>query len=154
MSHWIAGTFVASTSGRAGVRTNPTTGAAIAEVAFASAEEFDSAVEAAKAVQTGWRSAPLSRRAEVMFQLCGMLVEHRQELDAIISRENGKTIADALGEVARGLENVEFACGVSSMLKGGFSEQASRGVGVYIIRQPLRVVAGITPFNFPVMVPL
>jgi malonate-semialdehyde dehydrogenase (acetylating) / methylmalonate-semialdehyde dehydrogenase len=101
-----------------------------------------------------WRTAPLSRRAEVLFRLRALLVEHREKLAAIISRENGKTMADALGEVARGLENVEFACGIPNLLKGGYSEQASRGVDVYQIRQPLGVAAGITPFNFPAMVPL
>jgi malonate-semialdehyde dehydrogenase (acetylating)/methylmalonate-semialdehyde dehydrogenase len=127
---------------------------AIAEVGFASVEDVDRAVATAKAASIEWRATPLSRRAEVMFRLRGLIVENRQRLAEIISLENGKTIADALGEVARGLENVEFACGVPNMLKGGYSEQASKGVDVYQIRQPLGVVAGITPFNFPAMVPL
>jgi malonate-semialdehyde dehydrogenase (acetylating) / methylmalonate-semialdehyde dehydrogenase len=154
VSHWINGQFVAASSGRSGVVTNPATGEAIAEVGFASTEDVDKAVVAAKAAARDWRLTPLSRRAEVMFALRGLIADNRQRLAEIISRENGKTIADALGEVARGLENVEFACGVPAMLKGGYSEQASRGVDVYQLRQPLGVVAGITPFNFPAMVPL
>jgi malonate-semialdehyde dehydrogenase (acetylating) / methylmalonate-semialdehyde dehydrogenase len=154
VNHWIGGKQVVSTSGRSGMVTNPATGTVIAEVGFASPEDVDLAVAAAKAASIEWRATPLSKRAEVMFRLRGLIVEHRDQLAEIISRENGKTIADALGEVARGLENVEFACGVPNMLKGGYSEQASRGVDVYQIRQPLGVVAGITPFNFPAMVPL
>ena len=154
ISHWIHGVLTPSTSGHSGFVHNPATGEVIAEVPFASIREVDAAVAAAKAALPEWRSTPLSRRAEVMFRLRGLIVEKRQELAEIISRENGKTIADALGEVARGLENVEFACGVPNLLKGGYSEQASRGVDVYQIRQPLGVVAGITPFNFPAMVPL
>lgn len=152
--HWVRGTVMASTSGRSGVVTNPATGAVIAEIGFASADEVDIAVAAAKAAAAEWRLAPLSKRAEVMFRLRALIVENREKLARILSRENGKTFNDALGEVARGLENVEFACGVPVMLKGGYSEQASRGVDVYQIRQPLGVVAGITPFNFPAMVPL
>ena len=154
VDHWIGGKTVATTSGRSGIVTNPATGEAIAEVGFASAEEVDHAVAVAKAAAVEWRATPLSRRAEVMFKLRQLIVENRQKIAEIVSRENGKTIPDALGEVARGLENVEFACGVPNTLKGGYSEQASRGVDVYQIRQPLGVVAGITPFNFPVMVPL
>jgi malonate-semialdehyde dehydrogenase (acetylating)/methylmalonate-semialdehyde dehydrogenase len=152
--HWIYGKSVAATSGRSGAITNPATGAVIAEVGFASVTDVDAAVATAKAAAVEWRATPLSRRAEVMFRLRSLIVENRNRLAEIISLENGKTIADALGEVARGLENVEFACGVPNMMKGGYSEQASRGVDVYQIRQPLGVVAGITPFNFPAMVPL
>jgi malonate-semialdehyde dehydrogenase (acetylating)/methylmalonate-semialdehyde dehydrogenase len=154
VSHWINGRPVAATSGRTGALTNPATGEIIAEVGFASAEDVNRAVAAAKAAFFEWRSTPLSRRAEVMFRLRDLIAQNRDRLAGIISLENGKTIADALGEVARGLENVEFACGIPNLLKGGYTEQASRGVDVYQIRQPLGVVAGITPFNFPVMVPL
>jgi len=154
VSHWINGTLVNADSGRHSDITNPATGEVIAEVGFASVEDVDSAVAAAKAAFADWRATPLSRRAEVMFRLRSLIVENKQQLAEIISRENGKTIADALGEIARGLENVEFACGIPNLLKGGYSEQASRGVDVYQIRQPLGVVAGITPFNFPAMVPL
>ena len=154
VSHWINGKPQPSTSGRKGIVSNPATGQAIAEVGFASTEDVDSAVASATAAAADWRSTPLSRRAEVMFKLRDLIVQNRTRLAEVISRENGKTIADALGEVARGLENVEFACGIPNLLKGGYTEQASRGVDVYQIRQPIGVVAGITPFNFPAMVPL
>jgi malonate-semialdehyde dehydrogenase (acetylating)/methylmalonate-semialdehyde dehydrogenase len=154
ISHWINGQSHAATSGRKGAISNPATGEVIAEVGLASVEDVDRAVAAAKAAAVEWRSTPLSRRAEVMFQLRDLIVRNRARLAEIISLENGKTIADALGEVARGLENVEFACGIPNLLKGGYTEQASRGVDVYQIRQPIGVVAGITPFNFPAMVPL
>ena len=101
-----------------------------------------------------WRATPLSRRAEIMFRLRELVDANRREIAALITLEHGKTPSDAMGEVARGLENIEFACGIPNLLKGGFSEQASRGIDVYQIRQPLGVVAGITPFNFPAMVPL
>jgi malonate-semialdehyde dehydrogenase (acetylating)/methylmalonate-semialdehyde dehydrogenase len=154
VTHWINGKSEATTSGRKGSVTNPATGEVIAEVGYASVEDVDRAVAAAKLAAVEWRSTPLSRRAEVMFELRNLIAQNRRPLAEIISRENGKTIADALGEVARGLENVEFACGIPSLLKGGYTEQASRGVDVYQLRQPLGVVAGITPFNFPAMVPL
>ncbi len=154
VSHWIDGKPVASASGRSGAVMNPATGEVIAEVGFATAAEMDCAVASAKAAAREWRSTALSRRAEILFRFHELLAQNRQQLAAIISRENGKTMADAQGEVARGLENVEFACGIPHLLKGGYTEQASRGVDVYQIRQPLGVVAGITPFNFPGMVPL
>ncbi len=154
VSHWINGRPETATSGRKGAVTNPATGETISEVGFAGAEDVDRAVAAAKTASVEWRSTPLSRRAEVMFQLRDLIVRNRSRLAEIITLENGKTIADALGEVARGLENVEFACGIPNLLKGGYTEQASRGVDVYQIRQPVGVVAGITPFNFPAMVPL
>ncbi len=154
VSHWINGKAEAASSGRKGVVTNPATGETIAEVRFAGVEDVDRAVASAKAAAVEWRTTPLSRRAEVMFSLRDLIARNRSLLAEIISRENGKTMADALGEVARGLENVEFACGIPNLLKGGYTEQASRGVDVYQIRQPIGVVAGITPFNFPAMVPL
>ena len=154
VSHWINGKADAATSGRKGAVYNPATGEVIADVGFAGIADVDRAVAAAKAAAADWRATPLSRRAEVMFHLRELIVRNRSRLAEIISTENGKTIADALGEVARGLENVEFACGIPNLLKGGYTEQASRGVDVYQIRQPVGVVAGITPFNFPAMVPL
>jgi malonate-semialdehyde dehydrogenase (acetylating)/methylmalonate-semialdehyde dehydrogenase len=154
VSHWIDGKASPATSGRSGIVHNPATGETIAEVGFASVADVDRAVASAKAASVDWRSTPLSRRAEVLFRLRELIVENRVKLAEIVSLENGKTKADALGEVARGLENVEFACGIPNLLKGGFTEQASKGVDVYQIRQPLGVVAGITPFNFPAMVPL
>jgi malonate-semialdehyde dehydrogenase (acetylating)/methylmalonate-semialdehyde dehydrogenase len=152
--HWINGASIDTGSGRTGVVWNPATGEQHAQVNFATVSEVDAAVAAAKAAFPAWRATSLSRRAEVMFKLRSLLDENRDAIAAIISTENGKTLSDAAGEVARGIENVEFACGVPQMMKGGYSEQASTGVDVYQIRQPLGVVAGITPFNFPAMVPL
>jgi malonate-semialdehyde dehydrogenase (acetylating) / methylmalonate-semialdehyde dehydrogenase len=154
ISHWIDGQSCNATSGRSGAVMNPATGEQIAEVGFASAADVDRAVASAKAAAQEWRLTALSRRAEILFRFRDLIVQHKQELAEIISRENGKTMSDAMGEVARGLENVEFACGIPHLLKGGYTEQVSRGVDVYQIRQPLGVVAGITPFNFPGMVPL
>lgn len=154
VSHWIGGERKASASGRSGIVWNPATGEQQARVDFASAQEVDDAVQVARKAFAGWRSVPLSRRAEIMFRLRELVDRNRRELAVTISTEHGKTLPDALGEVARGLENIEFACGIPNLLKGGFSEQASRGIDIYQIRQPLGVVAGITPFNFPAMVPM
>jgi len=154
ISHWIDGRIVEGTSGRQGVVFDPATGEQQASVDLASAAELDAAVQVAKAAAAGWRATGLSRRAEVMFRLRELVDANRKEIAALVTAEHGKVLSDALGEVARGLENVEFACGVPNLLKGGFTEQAATGVDVYSIRQPLGVVAGITPFNFPAMVPM
>ncbi len=154
ISHWIDGKVVAGTSGRSGAVWNPATGEQQATVDFASVEEVDAVVATAKAAFPGWRATNLSRRAEVMFQMRELIAANRKEIASLLSAEHGKVLSDALGEVARGLENVEFACGIPNLLKGGYSEQASSGVDVYSIKQPLGVVAGITPFNFPAMVPM
>lgn len=154
VGHWIAGKHLASSSGRSGPVWNPATGEQQASVAFADESEVNLAVASAKGAFPAWRSTPLSRRAEILFRMRELVDKHRREIAELLTAEHGKTIADAMGEVARGLENIEFACGVPHLLKGGFSEQASRGVDVYQIRQPLGVVAGITPFNFPAMVPM
>ncbi len=154
ISHWIDGSVVASTSGRSGVVYNPALGEQSAEVDFASVDEVDAAVASAKAAFPAWRSTSLSRRAEVMFHLRELIDANRKEIASLLTAEHGKVLSDAMGEVARGLENVEFACGIPHLLKGGYSEQASTGVDVFSIRQPLGVVAGITPFNFPAMVPM
>jgi malonate-semialdehyde dehydrogenase (acetylating) / methylmalonate-semialdehyde dehydrogenase len=154
VNHWIGGKLVASVSGRSGVVWNPATGEAQAKADFASATEVDHAVEIARQAFVEWRASTLSRRAEVMFKLRELVDANRRRIAEMLTAEHGKTVPDALGEVARGLENIEFACGIPNLLKGGFSEQASRGIDVYQIRQPLGVVAGITPFNFPAMVPM
>jgi malonate-semialdehyde dehydrogenase (acetylating) / methylmalonate-semialdehyde dehydrogenase len=154
VNHWIGGQPRASESGRTSVVWNPATGEAQAAVALASAEEVDQAVESARRAFPGWRATPLSRRAEILFKVRELVDANRRRIADMITLEHGKTTADALGEVARGLENIEFACGVPHLLKGGYSEQASRGIDVYQIRQPLGVVAAITPFNFPAMVPM
>jgi malonate-semialdehyde dehydrogenase (acetylating)/methylmalonate-semialdehyde dehydrogenase len=154
IGHFIGGAAAHMVSGHTGPVWNPATGQQIAEVNFASAEDVDYAVAVAKAAFPAWRATPLSRRAEILFKFRNLIDQNRERLAEILSTENGKTLADARGEIARGLENVEFACGIPSLLKGGYSEQSSTGVDVYQIRQPLGVVAGITPFNFPAMVPL
>ena len=154
ISHWIDGRIVGGTSGRSATVWNPATGEAQAEVDLASSSEVDAAVQSAVAALPEWRSTSLARRAEVMFRLRELVDANRKEIASVISLEHGKVLSDALGEVARGLENIEFACGVPAMLKGGYSEQVANGVDVYSLRQPLGVMAGITPFNFPAMVPM
>jgi malonate-semialdehyde dehydrogenase (acetylating) / methylmalonate-semialdehyde dehydrogenase len=154
VSHWIGGRRAAGTSGRTGPVYNPATGTLAREVDFATSEEVDAAVAAAKAAFPAWRATSLSRRTEILFKIRNLVDQHRADIAAILTAEHGKVTSDALGEVARGLENLEFACGIPQLLKGGYSEQASTGVDVYSIRQPLGVVAGITPFNFPAMVPM
>ena len=154
ISHWIDGRRTPGTSGRTAPVYNPATGQRSAEVELASGREIDDAVAKALAASKDWRHASLSTRSGVLFAFRELLHERTDELAAIVTSEHGKVLADAAGEIARGLENVEFAAGVPQLLKGGFSEQAATGVDVYSIRQPLGVVAGITPFNFPVMVPL
>jgi malonate-semialdehyde dehydrogenase (acetylating)/methylmalonate-semialdehyde dehydrogenase len=154
ISHWIDGAVTEGNSGRSGVVFDPATGEQQASVDFASVDEVDLAVARAKAAFPAWRATNLSRRAEVMFQTRELIAANRKEIASILSAEHGKVLSDALGEVARGLENVEFACGIPNLMKGGYSEQASSGVDVYSIKQPLGVVAGITPFNFPAMVPM
>jgi malonate-semialdehyde dehydrogenase (acetylating)/methylmalonate-semialdehyde dehydrogenase len=154
IQHWIDGKVAASTSGRTGPVFDPATGEQTGEVALASVEEVDAAVAAASAALPAWRATSLSRRAEVMFRMRELVDANRKEIASLLTAEHGKVLSDALGEVARGLENIEFACGVPHLLKGGYSEQAATGVDVYSIRQPLGVVAGITPFNFPAMVPM
>jgi malonate-semialdehyde dehydrogenase (acetylating)/methylmalonate-semialdehyde dehydrogenase len=154
ISHWIDGRITAGTSGRTAPVYNPATGLQSGEVDLAGAAEVDAAVASARAALPEWRSASLSRRSGVLFAFRQLLHDNADELAKILTSEHGKVLADAHGEIARGLENVEFACGVPQLMKGGYSEQAGTGVDVYSIRQPLGVVAGITPFNFPAMVPL
>src|SRR3954449_12082472 len=154
ISHWIDGKVLEGESGRSGVVFDPATGSQASSVDFASASEVDSAVAAARRAFPSWRATNLSRRAEVLFHMRELVDANRKEIASLISREHGKVLGDALGEVARGLENIEFACGIPNLLKGGYSEQASTGIDVYSIKQPLGVVAGITPFNFPGMVPM
>jgi malonate-semialdehyde dehydrogenase (acetylating)/methylmalonate-semialdehyde dehydrogenase len=154
ISHWIGGKVVPGESGRTGPVFNPATGEHTHEVDLAGTEEVGQAVAAAAEAFPAWRATSLSKRAESMFQIRELLDDRKADLAKAITAQHGKVLSDAMGEVQRGLENVEFACGIPSLLKGGFTEQASTGVDVYSIRQPLGVVAGITPFNFPAMVPL
>ncbi|MBU6244653.1 MAG: CoA-acylating methylmalonate-semialdehyde dehydrogenase [Actinomycetales bacterium] len=154
IEHWIDNAIAPSTSGRTGPVYNPATGEQQAEVALASVEEVDAVVASAKRAAKAWRSSSLSRRSEILFKFRALVDENRDTIAELVSIEHGKVPSDAAGELARGLENIEFACGIPQLLKGGYSEQVSGGVDVYSIRQPLGVVAGITPFNFPAMVPM
>jgi malonate-semialdehyde dehydrogenase (acetylating) / methylmalonate-semialdehyde dehydrogenase len=154
VGHWIDGRRVASGSGRSGPVYDPATGREARRVDFASADDVDAAVAAARAAFPGWRATSLSKRTEILFRIRNLVEQHRHEVAAFLTSEHGKVPSDALGEVARGVENLEFATGIPHLLKGGYSEQVSAGIDVYQIRQPLGVVAGITPFNFPAMVPM
>src|SRR5688500_4757778 len=154
ISHWIGGRIVEGASGRRGPVYDPATGRQAKWVDFASADEVDTAVAAAAAAFPAWRATSLSKRTEIMFKIRNLVDQRRKEIAAILTAEHGKVPSDALGEVARGLENLEFATGIPHLLKGGYSEQVSGGIDVYQLRQPLGVVAGITPFNFPAMVPM
>src|SRR5256885_3944614 len=154
ITHWIGGGPVSGSSGRTGPVFNPASGTQSGEVDFASVEEVDRAVQAAKEAFVSWRAVSLSRKTEIFFRLRQLVDDHREDIAKILTAEHGKVLSDAMGEVARGLEVIEFCCGIPELLKGGFTEQASTGIDVYSIRQPLGVCAGITPFNFPAMVPM
>src|SRR6188508_1957765 len=154
VSHWINGRLTEGTSGRRGPVFDPATGRQQKWVDFASVEEVDAAVRAAEEAFPAWRSTSISKRTEIMFRIRNLVDHHRKDIAALLTAEHGKVPIDAQGEVARGLENLEFACGIPHLIKGSYSEQASTGIDVYQIRQPLGVVAGITPFNFPAMVPM
>ena len=154
VTHWIGGQPWAGAADRRGDIYDPATGEVTGTVDFASAAVTGDAVAAAAKAFPGWRAASLAKRAGVLFAFRELLAKRTGELAALISAEHGKVAGDAAGEVARGLEVVEFACGIPHLLKGGFSENVSTGVDAYSIRQPLGVVAGITPFNFPAMVPM
>jgi malonate-semialdehyde dehydrogenase (acetylating)/methylmalonate-semialdehyde dehydrogenase len=152
--HWIDGARLDGTSGRSGPVYNPALGAQTGAVDLASVEEVDAAVRSAVAALPTWRATSIAKRAELFFAIRETFHAHREDLAKLLTAEHGKVLSDALGEVARGLEVIEYACGIPTLLKGEFSEQASTGIDVYSIRQPVGVVAGITPFNFPAMVPM
>ena len=154
VEHFINGKRVAGTSGRTADVTDPSRGEVVAKVALASADETRAAIAAAEAAFPAWAATPSSKRVQVMFAFREALLKNIDELAELLSQEHGKTIPDAKGEIARGIEVVEFACGIPTQLKGEYSEAVATGVDTYSIRQPLGVVAGITPFNFPAMVPL
>jgi len=154
IEHWIGGEPIRGSSGRRGPVFNPATGEQTGEVDFATSEEIDRAVATAKAAFPVWREWSLSKRADLLFRIYNLVDAHREELARILTAEHGKVLSDALGEVQRGIEVLEYVCGIPTLLKGGYTEQAATGIDVYSIRQPLGVVAGITPFNFPAMVPM
>jgi len=154
IEHWIAGRTTAGTSVRTAPVYDPATGAVQAEVLLAEPADVEAAVAAAHAAAPDWNDASLSTRTRVLFAFRELVNDHLDELAAIVTSEHGKVLSDARGEVQRGLEVIEYACGIPTLLKGDYSDQVSTGVDSYTFRQPLGVVAGITPFNFPAMVPM
>ena len=154
IGHWVGGKAVSGTSGRVAPVYDPARGRQAAQVALASAAEIDDVVKVAVDASLAWGASSLSRRAGALFRLRELLDAHRDDLAAIVTRQHGKVLADARGEVARGIDNVEFACGIPHLLNGSHSAEVAGGVDVHTVLQPVGVVAGITPFNFPVMVPL
>ncbi len=154
IGHWAGGKPVEGVSGRSGPVFDPATGEQTAEVSFASRDEVDATVRSASEAFEQWSASSLSTRAKALFAFRELVNSHLDELAAVVSDEHGKVISDARGEVQRGLEVVEFACGIPQLLKGEYSDQVSTGIDMFSYRQPLGVVCGITPFNFPVMVPM
>jgi len=153
LTHWIDGQSYTA-AGRSGPVFNPATGQQTLEVALASSSDVDQAVQVAKQAFETWRYSSLAQRQNIMFAFRELVAERKLDLAKLLTAEHGKTIDDASGEVQRGLEVIEFACNIAHLMKGDYSEQVSTGVDTYTIRQPLGVVAGITPFNFPAMVPM
>jgi malonate-semialdehyde dehydrogenase (acetylating)/methylmalonate-semialdehyde dehydrogenase len=154
IDHWIGGAYVAGDADRSGAVFNPATGATTAHVRYAAPSDVDCAVGAAHDAFAAWSTTSLSKRASILFKFRDLVDRHADAIARRIVTEHGKVLADARGEVQRGLEVVEFACGIPHLLKGAYSENVSTNVDSYSLRQPLGVVAGITPFNFPVMVPM
>ncbi|WP_199733206.1 CoA-acylating methylmalonate-semialdehyde dehydrogenase [Micromonospora sp. BL1] len=154
VTHWIDGKPFAGVTERAAPVYDPALGTVRTEVPLASIDEVDQAVASAAAAFASWRTSSLTKRTQVLFAFRELVNQHKQELAELITAEHGKVVSDALGEVTRGLEVVEFACGIPHLLKGGYSEGVSTNVDVYSIRQPVGVCAVISPFNFPVMVPM
>ncbi|MEY3992308.1 MAG: Methylmalonate-semialdehyde dehydrogenase, partial [Pseudomonadota bacterium] len=154
IGHYVDGQQVAGASGRKQQVTNPATGAVTGQVHLANSTEVDKAVAAAQAAFPTWADTPPLRRARIMFKFLELLNQHKDTLAHMITAEHGKVFTDAQGEVTRGIEIVEFATGIPQLLKGDYTEQVSTGIDNWTLRQPLGVVAGITPFNFPVMVPM
>ena len=154
IEHFIDGKAIAGTSGRHGDVFDPNSGQVQAKVSFASAQELDRAVESAAKAQAGWAAVNPQRRARVMFEFKCLLEVHMDELAHLLSSEHGKVLSDARGDILRGLEVIEFSCGIPHLLKGEYTQGAGPGIDVYSARQPLGVVAGITPFNFPAMIPM
>jgi malonate-semialdehyde dehydrogenase (acetylating)/methylmalonate-semialdehyde dehydrogenase len=154
VGHWIGGRAATGSGSRRSAVYNPATGAVARQVLLAESADVDAAVASAKAAWPAWAELPPLRRARVMNAFLGLLNQHRDTLAAMITSEHGKVFSDAQGEVTRGIDIVEFACGIPQLLKGDYTEQVSTGIDNWTMRQPLGVVAGITPFNFPVMVPM
>src|SRR5258706_1336631 len=154
IAHWIDGKLVAGDGGGSGTVYTPATGEASGRVGFASAALVDRAVQSAKAALAGWAATPPLRRARVMFKFRDLLERDRARIARAITAEHGKVLSDADGEVVRGLEVVEFACGIPHLIRGDFTEQVGPSIDSWSLRQPVRICAGINPFNFPAIVPL
>src|SRR5258706_9003525 len=154
LNHWIDGRRVNGASGRFGDVYNPASGELTARVPFASEAEAATVVASAAKAFPGWAATPPLRRARVMFKFNELMNQHRDEIATVITSEHGKVFSDAQGEVTRGIEVIEFACGIPHLLKGEFTEQVGGGIDAWSVRQPLGVAVGISPFNFPAMVPL
>ena len=154
ITHWINGALDTGKTERTSEVFNPATGQVSANVALANVATVDKAVTAASDAFVSWRHSSLTKRTQVLFAFRELVLQNKEKIAALITAEHGKVLSDAAGEVTRGLEVVEFACGIPHLLKGGFSEEVSTGVDVYSIRQPLGPVAIISPFNFPAMVPM
>ncbi len=154
INHLVDGAIVPGASGRSTGVYNPATGEQSGELALASVEEVDAAVASAQAAFETWGKTSLATRTKLMYKFRNLVAENAGELADLLTAEHGKVLSDSAGEIARGIENIEYACGIAEVLKGHYNESASTGVDVYTVRQPLGVVAGITPFNFPMMVPL
>ena len=152
IGHYISGQVITPTASRSQDVFNPATGAVSSQVLLASVADVDSAVASAQAAFPAWSDLPPLRRARVMFKFLELLNANKDKLAHMITAEHGKVFTDAQGEVSRGIDIVEFACGMPQLLKGDFTDQVSTGIDNWTLRQPLGVVAGITPFNFPVMV--
>lgn len=154
VSHYISGKVVPAKGTRTSDIYNPALGEVAGHLQLANQTDIDAAVASAKKAAESWGDTSLIQRTKVLFSMREKLLARTDELAAVITREHGKVLSDAKGEIARGLETIEFACGIIEQLKGGYSDQVATGIDLFSIRQPLGVVAGITPFNFPIMVPL
>src|SRR5215510_12811859 len=154
IGHFVGGREVKGTSGRFGDVFDPNTGDVQARVALATHAEVEHAIANAQAAQPAWAATNPQRRARVMFKFLELVQKEHDSLAKLLSSEHGKTIADARGDIQRGVEVVEFACGIPHLMKGEFTEGAGPGIDLFSLRQPLGVVAGITPFNFPAMIPM
>ena len=154
INHWIHGTHQSSAADRRGKIFNPATGQVIAELPMGNAEDLEKAVNSASNAFLAWSKSSLTKRTQIMFRYKQLLEENRKILTQLINLEHGKVLSDAAGSLQRGIEVVDFACGIPHLLKGEFSEQVGTGVDCYNTRQPIGICAGVTPFNFPAMVPM
>ncbi|MFB3737355.1 MAG: aldehyde dehydrogenase family protein, partial [Candidatus Velamenicoccus archaeovorus] len=154
ITHWVDGRPYSGEPERYGDVFDPAVGEVASRVGFARPEDVDHAVRAAERALPAWRDTPLTGRAAVLFRFRQLLLDHVDELARIVSSEHGKVRADAMGEIRAGMDVLEFACGIPHLIKGEYSENVSTNINTYSLRQPVGVVAGITPFNFPMMVPM